>query len=176
MSRRGSRNDDEAWANAKKLCTLNNRQVEMARALGMNPKKLPRLRPSPTQRWKLPVGPFIEECYRKRFGGLPPLEQPGPSRNENGPRPDTAPVARPADWQIQNLVCYFANLGDELEQWLAHGKIPPELPAEVADELRKIANALATGDTVPEIPELPTPPPPRGRRVSAFEDDDDTPF
>lgn len=40
-----------------------------ARRLGMNPKKLPGLRPSSQQRWKLPVGAFIEECYRKRFGG-----------------------------------------------------------------------------------------------------------
>jgi hypothetical protein len=61
--------DEEAWRNAKKLCRLNARPVEMARALGMNPKKLPGLRPSPQQRWKLPVGEFIEECYWKRFGG-----------------------------------------------------------------------------------------------------------
>jgi hypothetical protein len=26
----------------------------------MNPKKLPRLRPSPQQRWEIPVGTFIE--------------------------------------------------------------------------------------------------------------------
>src|SRR2546427_11056222 len=31
--------------------------------------KLPDLRPTPQQRWKLPVSAFIEECYRKRFGG-----------------------------------------------------------------------------------------------------------
>jgi len=42
--------------------------VEMARALGMNPKKLLRLRPSPEQRWKLPIGEFTEECHQKRFG------------------------------------------------------------------------------------------------------------
>ena len=59
--------DEEAWTNAKKTCRLNARQTEMARALGMNPRKLPGLRPSPQQRWKLPVGEFIEECYRKRF-------------------------------------------------------------------------------------------------------------
>jgi hypothetical protein len=43
----------------------------MARALGMNPRKLPGLRPSSQERWKLPVGEFIEERYRKRFGGDP---------------------------------------------------------------------------------------------------------
>ena len=53
--------DDEAWTNAKKICRLNARQVEMARALGMNPRKLPGLRPSAQQRWTLPVGEFIEE-------------------------------------------------------------------------------------------------------------------
>src|SRR4029078_11777358 len=42
------------WRNAKRICRLNARQIEMARALGMNPKKLPGLRPSPQQRWKLP--------------------------------------------------------------------------------------------------------------------------
>src|SRR6516165_6894952 len=62
--------DEEAWKNAKKICRFNARQVEMARALGMNPKKLPGLRPSPQQRWKLPVGEFIEDRYRKRFGDL----------------------------------------------------------------------------------------------------------
>jgi hypothetical protein len=41
----------------------------MARTLGMNPRKLPGLRPSPQERWKLPVGEFIEERYRQRFGG-----------------------------------------------------------------------------------------------------------
>jgi hypothetical protein len=30
----------------------------------MNPRKLPGLRPSPQQRWKLQVGEFIEERYR----------------------------------------------------------------------------------------------------------------
>jgi hypothetical protein len=62
---------DEAWTNAKKICRLTARQVEMARTLGMNPSKLPRLRPSPQQRWKLPVGEFIEKCYRKHFWRRP---------------------------------------------------------------------------------------------------------
>ena len=62
MAKKGRAHDEEAWTNAKKICRLSARQVEMARALGMNPRKLPGLRPSPQQRWKLPVGAFIEEC------------------------------------------------------------------------------------------------------------------
>ena len=52
---------DEAWTNAKKVCRLTARQVEMARALGMNPRTLLGLRPTPPQRWKRPVGKFIPE-------------------------------------------------------------------------------------------------------------------
>ena len=44
MAARRQAHDEEAWRNAKKICQLSAQQVEMARALGMNPKKLPRLR------------------------------------------------------------------------------------------------------------------------------------
>src|SRR6516164_321900 len=114
MSSRGRSHREEAWRNAKKICRLNRRQVEMARALGMNPKKLPRLRPSPQQRWKLPVGEFIEACYWKRFGGNP-LDH-HPHRPERGSaklltaQPDGGlkPV-REAAWQVEDLVCYLMN-------------------------------------------------------------------
>jgi hypothetical protein len=51
-----ARAHDEAWTNAKKICRLTARQVEMASARGMNPRKLPRLRPSPQQRLRRAVG------------------------------------------------------------------------------------------------------------------------
>jgi hypothetical protein len=41
MAKTRRAHDEEAWTNAKKICRLNARQVEMARALGMNPRKLP---------------------------------------------------------------------------------------------------------------------------------------
>ena len=69
MATKHRAHDEESWRYVKKICRLNARQLEMARRLGMNPKKLPGLRPSPQQRWKLPVGAFIEELYWKRFGG-----------------------------------------------------------------------------------------------------------
>ena len=77
MAKKRRAHDEEAWRSAKKICRLNARQVEMARALGMNPRKLPGLRPSAEQRWKLPVGAFIEECYQKRFGKHPQDHEPG---------------------------------------------------------------------------------------------------
>ena len=56
MATKSRAHSEEAWRNAKKICRLNDRQVEMARRLGTNPNKLPGLRATPQQRWKLPVG------------------------------------------------------------------------------------------------------------------------
>jgi hypothetical protein len=47
MAKKRRAHDEEPWMNARKICRLTDRQVEMARALGMNPEKLPGLRPSP---------------------------------------------------------------------------------------------------------------------------------
>ena len=91
MAKKHRQPDEDARRNAKRVCRLNRRQVKMARALGMNPKKLPGLRPSPQQRWKLPVGEFIEECYWKRFGGS--LWDDDPREPKPGSRnPSTNPV------------------------------------------------------------------------------------
>ena len=63
---------DESWAHAKRVCRLNGLQVEMAKRLGMNPKKLQGLNPAKSQPWKEPVGAFIEACHAKRFGSVDP--------------------------------------------------------------------------------------------------------
>jgi hypothetical protein len=182
MTKQKPGNDEEAWRNAKKLCRLNRRQVEMARALGMNPKKLRGLRPSPNQKWKLPVGAFIEACYRKRFPGLPEFDESRPPRRETGSPPETArQIDRTPIRQAENLVCFFANLSDDLGEWLAYGEITPEVLAAVRDELRDVANALEHGAAIPEIPGIPVPSgqapvAPRRNRTRAFNDDDDIPF
>lgn len=179
--------DEEAWRNAKKVCRLNARQLEMARALGMNPKKLSGLRPSPQQRWKLPVGEFIEARYWKRFGGNPSDNEPrGPKTGS--PKPSTsredahAPGGvREPTWQAQDLICYLTNLADDLQQWLAQGTVAPEVLPQVGGELREIADALDTGAAIPQVPEIPLPPrqtraasPRRDGHARTF--DDDIPF
>jgi hypothetical protein len=184
MAKKHRQHDDEAWMNAKKACRLNARQVEMARALGMNPKKLPGLRPSPQQRWKLPVGEFIEECYAKRFGGNPWDHEPLEPTPGTAPREDAQALraVRDPTYQAQDLVCYLTNLADDLQRWLARGNVGPVLLAEVGGELREIADALDAGAVIPQMPEIPTPPretpavsPQRGRHAPTF-DDDDIPF
>ena len=59
------------WIDARKRHKLTNAQIQMARELGMNPKKFGKLDNQRQEQWKLPLGQFIEECYLKRFGKLP---------------------------------------------------------------------------------------------------------
>jgi hypothetical protein len=167
MATKHRAHDEESWRYAKKICRLNARQLEMARRLGMNPKKLPGLRPSPQQRWKLPVGAFIEELYWKRFAGAPLDHQPNmdlgspqpalPQRDAHAPA-RVLDVAR----QTGDLVCYLLNLADDLQKWLEHGTVIAEVLPQVSDELRGIARALDIGAPISAIPGLP--PPPRASR------------
>ena len=177
--------DDEAWTNAKKICRLSARQVEMARALGMNPRKLPGLRPSPQERWKLPVGEFIEERYWKRFGGQPRDHNPcGPEPSSRKPLntdrdADVSERVRNPAWQLSDLVCYLMNLADDLQQWLEQGAAARDVPPQVSEELREIAKALDTGAPISPIPAIPLPPRSerhpvsrRGYRECTFNDDE----
>ncbi len=52
---------------------LSHAQVQMARELGMNPRKLGSLDNHKQERWKAPLPVFIEQCYRRRTerGRLP---------------------------------------------------------------------------------------------------------
>jgi hypothetical protein len=56
------------WPEAKKLCRLNQFDIEMAKRLGFGPGALMHAVPSPKQKWKLPVKYWIHELHYKRFG------------------------------------------------------------------------------------------------------------
>jgi hypothetical protein len=45
---------DPLWAQAKKVCRLNQEEIRMAKELGMGPRVLMRNVPSPKQQWKAP--------------------------------------------------------------------------------------------------------------------------
>jgi len=55
------------WIDARKKYHLTHTQVQMARELGMNPKKFGSLANHKQERWKLPLDEFIEELYYKRY-------------------------------------------------------------------------------------------------------------
>jgi len=56
------------WIEARKRFHLSHAQVQMARELGLNPRKLGSLANHKQEPWKAPLPVFIEQIYRKRFG------------------------------------------------------------------------------------------------------------
>ena len=54
-------NDLQVWIDAGKRLHLSHAQVQMARELGMNPKKLGKLANHKQEPWKLPLPQFIEQ-------------------------------------------------------------------------------------------------------------------
>ena len=62
----------QAWIDARTRHRLTHAQVQMARALGMNPKKLGKIDNHEQEPWKVPLPQFIEGLYLESFG------KPGP--------------------------------------------------------------------------------------------------
>ena len=58
---------DQIWINARKQYHLTDRHIQMARELGLNPKKFGKLSNHKQEPWKLPLPDFIEDIYFKRF-------------------------------------------------------------------------------------------------------------
>ncbi len=58
------------WIEARKKYRLSHAQVQMARALGLNPKKFGKLSNYKQEPWKMPLPQYIEHLYEKRFGTI----------------------------------------------------------------------------------------------------------
>ena len=61
----------QKWIDARKKYKLSHAQIQMARELGMNPERFGQLDNHRQEKWKVPLGQFIEKCYLKRFSQLP---------------------------------------------------------------------------------------------------------
>jgi len=57
----------QRWIDARKSFHLSHVHVQMARELGLNPKKFGSLANTNQEPWKLPLPDFIEELYFKHF-------------------------------------------------------------------------------------------------------------
>jgi len=55
------------WIEARKRFNLTHAQIQMARELGLNPRKLGSLSNNDQEPWKAPLGDFIEQIYERRF-------------------------------------------------------------------------------------------------------------
>ena len=53
------------WVEARKKYKLSHCQIQMARELGMNPKKFGSIANYKQEPWKTPLPNFIEDCYGK---------------------------------------------------------------------------------------------------------------
>ncbi len=78
------------WIEARQRYRLSHAQVQMARELGMNPKKLGKIANHRQEPWKLPLPQFIEQCYEKRFG-------------VQGPKDIRSIEEQEADWRTRKL-------------------------------------------------------------------------
>ncbi len=58
----------QIWIDERKRFHLFDAQVQMARELGMNPKKFGKLANHKQELWKAPLPDFIEDIYFKHFG------------------------------------------------------------------------------------------------------------
>ncbi len=57
----------QIWIEARKKYRLTHTQIQMARELGLNPKKFGGYANHRQQPWKRPLGEYIEHIYFKRF-------------------------------------------------------------------------------------------------------------
>src|SRR3989454_12023213 len=64
----GRKPQRHSWPEAKKLCRLNQNDIEMAKRLGFGPDALIRARPDPKQKWKLPVKYWVRDLHEAKFG------------------------------------------------------------------------------------------------------------
>ena len=62
----------QPWFEVRGRLDLSHATVQMARELGMNPKKLGKLGSVKGQAWKVPLPEFVANCYEKSFGRRAP--------------------------------------------------------------------------------------------------------
>lgn len=58
----------QVWVDVRNKFRLSHAHIQMARELGLNPKKIGDLANHDQERWKSPLPRFIEELYHRRFG------------------------------------------------------------------------------------------------------------
>jgi len=64
----------QAWIDVRKRYRLSDVHIQMARELGMNPKKFGKIANEKQEPWKAPLPAFIEHIYLKRFGRDRPVD------------------------------------------------------------------------------------------------------
>src|SRR4030043_2104353 len=64
----------QIWIDVRRRYHLSDVHIQMARELGMNPKKFGKIANEKQEPWKAPLPAFIEKIYFKRFGRERPVD------------------------------------------------------------------------------------------------------
>jgi hypothetical protein len=64
----------QVWIDVRKRYRLSDAHIQMARELGMNPKKFGKIANEKQEPWKAPLPVFIERIYVKHFGREWPID------------------------------------------------------------------------------------------------------
>ena len=64
----------QVWIDVRKRYRLSDAHIQMARELGMNPKKFGKIANEKQEPWKVPLPAFIERIYLKHFGRERPTD------------------------------------------------------------------------------------------------------
>jgi hypothetical protein len=64
----------QIWIDVRRRYHLSDVHIQMARELGMNPKKFGKIANEKQEPWKAPLPAFIERIYFKRFGRERPVD------------------------------------------------------------------------------------------------------
>ena len=64
----------QLWVDVRKKHHLSHMHIQMARELGLNPKKFGRIDNHQQETWKEPLPKFIETLYFKQISKVPPTE------------------------------------------------------------------------------------------------------
>ena len=62
----------QVWIDARKKYHLSHAHIQMARELGLNPRKFGKIANHRQEPWKAPLPVFIEDIYFKRFKKMRP--------------------------------------------------------------------------------------------------------
>jgi hypothetical protein len=64
----------QIWIDARRRYDLSDVHIQMARELGMNPRKFGKIANEKQEPWKAPLPVFIERIYFRRFGRERPVD------------------------------------------------------------------------------------------------------
>ena len=145
MAKRQGREGE--WAEAKRLCRLSAEDVRKANEMGLNPRKLIKNIPSPSQRWKAPVHVWVRDLYRERQEKSRARATRSGVRGENpalGGTPPRASPVTPAGAEFEELP-----FGDEPpDDWDEPRSVEQELEETNEQMLRQHRNFRRAADYV----------------------------